>query len=396
MSLPVSPTLMEQDSTQAVSADTTSVEPSVKRLRRGDTREDGKLFWQYSPGYANGEWWMTPEQFATKQATKEAERAKKKADLSAKKAALPIKLRRGDTREDGMVFWQYEPSCVNGEYWMTPEEFAAEKAKQAKKRADLSAKKAALTTKLRRGDTREDGMMFWKYNPSYPDGEWWLTPEEFAAKQAKETKKKADFSTKKAALPAKLRRGDTRDGMVFWGYDSNCASGEYWLTPEEFAAKKRKRNTRHRERRATDPLFALKHRLRNRVSKSLKRKGFKKNTKTAAMLGCTYEDFKEYAEARLPLGMTWETFLSDGHLDHIVPLDAADTEADVYALNHFTNLRPMWGPDNIAKNATLPEEHELPENLHPKVREIWLRAKNSLCFKRRLLLAGGRSKLPHP
>ena len=309
---------MEQDSTQAVSADTTAQEPIVKRHKRGDVREDGKIFWKYGPSYANGEHWMAPEKYAAKKSANKAKQAKERADLSAKRAALPTKLRRGYVREDGKIFWQYGTSYANGEYWTTPEEFTAKSAKRAKKKADLSAKKAALTTKL--------------------------------------------------------RQGDTRDGMIFWAYAASCANGEQWLTPEEFAAKKTKKNARNRERRATDPLFALKHRLRNRVSKSLKRKGFKKNTKTALLLGCSYEDFKAYTEARLPPDMTWETFLSDGHLDHIVPLDAADTEADVYSLNHFTNLRPMWGPDNLAKNATLPEEHELPANLHPKVREIWLTA----------------------
>jgi hypothetical protein len=316
---------METNSTQAVKADTTAQEPVVKRHKRGDTREDGKIFWAYGKRYSNGEGWITPEKFAAEKAKEE----EKRADLSAKKAALTTKLRRGDVREDGAVFWAYAASCLNGEQWFTPDEFAAkkatEKAKEAKKRAALSAKKAALTTKLRCGETREDGRVFWKYGPSYPNGEWWLTPEEFAAKQ-------------------------------------------------------RRRNIRHRERRATDPLFALKCRLRERVSKSLKSKGFKKNTKTTLTLGCSYEELKAYTEARLPPDMTWETFLSDGHLDHIVPLDAADTEEDVYALNHFTNLRPMWGPDNISKSDTLPEEHELPENLHPKAREIYLTAKTA-CLK---------------
>ena len=314
----VSPTLMEQDSTQAVEADTTAQTAAVKRLRRADVREDGKIFWCYDSSCASGEWWLTPEQFANNK----AKEAKKRAALSAKKAALPTKLRRGKTRDDGMVFWEYSPSYANDEYWLTPEQYAAKRAKQAKKKSELAVKKASLPTKLRRGDTRDDGMVFWQYNPS-------------------------------------------------------CANGEQWLTLEEFEAKKAKRNAQIRERRATDPLFAFKDRLRCRVYSALKNKGFKKNTKTAAILGCSYEDFKTYTEARLPPGMTWETFLSDGHLDHIVPLDAAVTEEDVYALNHHTNLRPMWGPDNIAKSDTLPEEHELPDNLHPKVREIWERAASS-------------------
>ena len=321
LSLPAPPTLMEQDSTQAVTPTSNTTSQPVKRLRRGDVREDGMVFWKYGPNYLNGEYWLTPEEFAAKKAALKAERAKRKAELSAKKASLPTKLRRGDTREDGMVFWGYHSSCANGEHWLTTEEFAAKKAKEVKKRAELSAKKAASPIKLRRGETRDDGMVFWSYAPSRANGEW-------------------------------------------------------WLIPEEFAAEKTKRNTRARERRATDPLFALKDRLRSRVSKSLKRKGFKKSTKTALMLGCTYEEFRAHIERLFLPGMSWANF-SDGHIDHIVPLDAADTEAEVYALNHYTNLRPMWGPDNITKSDTLPEEHELPDNLHPKVKEIWLTAKNA-------------------
>jgi hypothetical protein len=35
------------------------------KLRRGQTREDGKLFWHYTghPGAANQERWLTPEEF---------------------------------------------------------------------------------------------------------------------------------------------------------------------------------------------------------------------------------------------------------------------------------------------------------------------------------------------
>ena len=318
---------MEPTSTQAVKADTTTQEPVVKRLRRGDVREDGMVFLAYASGCVDGKYWTTPEEFAATKAAEKVRQAKKQTDLYIKKATLPTKLRRGDLREDGMVFWAYAASCLNGEQWFTPDEFAAKKAtekaankaKNAKRKVNLSTKKAALLTKLRRGDTREDGKIFWEYGPSYEDSEWWMTSEQFAAKKAK-------------------------------------------------------RNTRARERRATDPLYALKCRLRCRVYSALKNKGFKKNTKTALMLGCTYEDFKAYIESKFLPGMAWDTFLSDCHIDHLVPLDVADTEEDVYSLSHYTNLRPLWGPDNLAKNAKLPEEHELPDNLHPKVKEIWLTA----------------------
>lgn len=39
------------------------------------------------------------------------------------------------------------------------------------------------------------------------------------------------------------------------------------------------------------------------------------------------------------------------HIDHIVPMATATTEAEAIALNHFTNLRPVWGADNLAKGA---------------------------------------------
>lgn len=284
-----------------------------------------------------------------------------------------------------MVFWQHDPSCSNGEWWLSPKQFAAKKvansSTQTKKRADLAVMKASLPTKLRRGDTREDGMVFLCYATSCTNGEWWITSEAFAAKKAKEAKKNASLSAKKAALPIKLSRGDIgEDGKLFWQYSVSHANGEHWLTPEAFAAKKDKINKSSRNRYATDPLYAIKYRLRCRVAEALKHKGLRKNAKTEALLGCTYEEFRAHIERLFLPGMSWANF-SKCHIDHIVPLDAADTEADVYALNHYTNLRPMWGPENIAKSDTLPEEHELPDNLHPKVKEIYLTAKKKLLDK---------------
>ena len=48
--------------------------------------------------------------------------------------------------------------------------------------------------------------------------------------------------------------------------------------------------------------------------------------------------------------MSWDN-RSLWHLDHIVPVSTANTQAEVLALNHFTNLRPIWAMDNWKKGA---------------------------------------------
>lgn len=42
-----------------------------------------------------------------------------------------IKYKRGDVREDGMVFWKYANSCKNGEYWLSKEKFEEKKKREA-------------------------------------------------------------------------------------------------------------------------------------------------------------------------------------------------------------------------------------------------------------------------
>jgi hypothetical protein len=49
--------------------------------------------------------------------------------------------RYGDVRENGDVFICYRPSCRSGEYWVTPERFASLKLKAALRRNELKASK---------------------------------------------------------------------------------------------------------------------------------------------------------------------------------------------------------------------------------------------------------------
>jgi hypothetical protein len=41
------------------------------------------------------------------------------------------------------------------------------------------------------------------------------------------------------------------------------------------------------------------------------------------------------------------------HIDHIVPIAFGTTEEEIYLLNHYTNLRPLWA---MVKAAQLTED----------------------------------------
>lgn len=98
-----------------------------------------------------------------------------------------------------------------------------------------------------------------------------------------------------------------------------------------------------------DDVYRIKERIRGLIKSCLKSSGTLKNTKTAAILGCTNQDFKTHIEKQFTKGMGWHNF-PQWHIDHIVPISSAKTEQDVIALNHFTNLRPLWASDNLKKS----------------------------------------------
>lgn len=104
----------------------------------------------------------------------------------------------------------------------------------------------------------------------------------------------------------------------------------------------------HRNKRQNDVLFALKFKMRSIINKSFYRDGYNKRSKNNEILGCSWLEFKKHLEKQFVSGMTWDN-RSEWHIDHIVPLASAVTEDDVIRLNHFTNLRPLWAKDNLAK-----------------------------------------------
>jgi hypothetical protein len=69
----------------------------------------------------------------------------------------------------------------------------------------------------------------------------------------------------------------------------------------------------------------------------------------------SWEEFKLYIEFQFEEGMSWSNHgkginNTTWHIDHIIPISSAKTLEEVKELNHHSNLRPMWGSDNIRKS----------------------------------------------
>jgi hypothetical protein len=105
-----------------------------------------------------------------------------------------------------------------------------------------------------------------------------------------------------------------------------------------------------KKRRKIDPLFKLKDTVRGRLRAFLWGKGIKKSQKTFDLVGCTVLELKTHLEKQFLPGMHWGNNTNFGwHIDHIIPLAAAENSEDLEFLCHYTNLQPLWWRDNIIK-----------------------------------------------
>ena len=124
-----------------------------------------------------------------------------------------------------------------------------------------------------------------------------------------------------------------------------------WMAenPERSRESMRKAEAKMRE---SNPLFALKKRLRSLVGGSLKNRGLRKHASTERILGCTWEELYRHIESQFVGGMSWSN-RSQWHIDHVIPLASAESEEELIGLNHYTNLQPLWAIDNLLKGAKL-------------------------------------------
>lgn len=188
-----------------------------------------------------------------------------------------------------------------------------------------------METRLKRGDAREDGMVFWAYGKGYPNGEYWVTPEKFAEiREASNVRRRNRYAND----------SEYRDKVLTRTRTPKC---------------REKNAARRRDRRANDPLFAASFRIRVRTRNAFHRIAADKPASTEELLGTDWQSLKNHIESQFVGGMSWEN-MSEWHIDHIVPLASAKTEDELAALCHYTNLQPLWASDNLSKGAKLPEQ----------------------------------------
>ena len=71
-----------------------------------------------------------------------------------------------------------------------------------------------------------------------------------------------------------------------------------------------------RERRKTDPLFALSHTVRRRITIALSAKGYLKTSPTREMLGCDFQELHAHLESQFKDGVTHRPYNPPGECNH--------------------------------------------------------------------------------
>lgn len=122
-----------------------------------------------------------------------------------------------------------------------------------------------------------------------------------------------------------------------------------------------KLNARKRERFASDPIFAMREKARNRIRFAIRRGGYSVKSSSQEILGCSWEHFKSHIEKQFKDGMSWGN-MEKWHLDHVVPLASADDMDSLLPLLRYENLAPLWAEENLKKGARISHDPQAEAN----------------------------------
>ena len=123
-----------------------------------------------------------------------------------------------------------------------------------------------------------------------------------------------------------------------------------------YAEHKAERRVWMRKRTSTDINFRLARNLRSRMATAIRRhlKGIKV-VSAGRDLGCTMDEFVTHIQLQWLPGMSWSNYGNrewNWSIDHIKPISGfcLSDRSEMLSAVHFSNLRPMWHPDNVRKS----------------------------------------------
>lgn len=116
-------------------------------------------------------------------------------------------------------------------------------------------------------------------------------------------------------------------------------------------------------RRQQDPLLRIKDTYSAAARRAFAQKGFGKDTKSAYLLGCSFEELKTHLESKFDQTMSWENYGIIWEIDHICPIHQAKVYDEVVKLCCYLNLRPLPITLNRRKNRRKTNEAEIMCNL---------------------------------
>lgn len=146
-----------------------------------------------------------------------------------------------------------------------------------------------------------------------------------------------------------LRKRNAKNALNHRNRDPEKARANYlkW--------KRTRGKERHRERMETEPEYALTWRMRDILSRVLRRtKSIKSVADAERQLGYTAKQLKKHLESKFLPGMTWKN-RGKWHIDHIKPIAVFvnEGEIDPAIINALDNLQPLWAEDNWSKGANI-------------------------------------------
>ena len=119
---------------------------------------------------------------------------------------------------------------------------------------------------------------------------------------------------------------------------------------------KDKKNKKLINRLKVDCIFNFKFACRKNIRNAFSRSGYTKSSASEQILGCTFDEFRDYVKSKFQQGMTFENY-GEWHLDHIFPLEIASklqTDEEqiecIKLLCHYANYQPLWANDNLSKS----------------------------------------------